>query len=358
MPCWPNGARGAGYNDPSRMTAIRPHAAPVARIIAFPRAGISYTECLYEAAEALGAEVLEGIWSSRWLAANVHRGDVVHLHWPSFFYYDPESRGRTLLGLVRFVGLLALVRLLGARIAWTAHNLYPHDGGRREWTHRVARSALVSASEAVFVHGAAAGELVARELGVAEGKLIRIPHGHWMDRYPRRMSRDEARRSLGIPGDAFVYGFVGLCKPYKGLASLVEAFAEQADGAFLLLAGRFQSREYRELVSARIARLPARSVLFRPEVVPDEEIQRYLLATDALVLPYEEILTSGTAILGLSFGVPVVVPRLGGLPDLVDERCGVLYEPRDVAALSHAMQRVRGADLSHDGVLARAKSLD
>ena len=43
--------------------------------------------------------------------------------------------------------------------------------------------------------------------------------------------------------------------------------------------------------------------------VPDGEVQHYLLAADAVVLPFKEILTSGSAMLALSFGRPVVAPH-------------------------------------------------
>ena len=42
----------------------------------------------------------------------------------------------------------------------------------------------------------------------------------------------------------------------------------------------------------------------------------YLPATDLVVLPYRDILNSGSAVLALSFDRPVLVPRRGSLGDL------------------------------------------
>jgi glycosyltransferase involved in cell wall biosynthesis len=71
--------------------------------------------------------------------------------------------------------------------------------------------------------------------------------------------------------------------------------------------------------------------------VDDVDVQLYFEAADWVVLPYRDVLTSGSALLALSFGRPVVAPRRGCLADL-DETDGVLrYEPDHPGALAHAL---------------------
>src|SRR5215469_10919021 len=100
-----------------------------ARVFAFA-ADDSYTSCFNAALRALGVEVFDADWSGRWLTDRVRRGDILHLHWPSFLYTVPGSRLRSWRALLRFTALMLLLRARGARIVWTAHNLYPHDQGR------------------------------------------------------------------------------------------------------------------------------------------------------------------------------------------------------------------------------------
>jgi glycosyltransferase involved in cell wall biosynthesis len=278
------------------------------------------------------------------------------MHWPSFFYYNLESRARTLFELTRFLADLRLARARGARVVWTAHNLYPHDGGRDVWAHRVARSAVVSGAEAIIAHGPAACAEVAREFAVPPERLVDSPHGHWIGRYPNEISRPRARAELGLDEKAYVYAFIGLCKPYKGLDALVEAFAAQPPDTALVVAGRFQSSEYQSEIEAAVGRLDSARVRFHPEFVPDEELQRIFVAADAVVLPYRRILTSGTVMAALSFGRPVVVPSLGGLADVVDDRSGVLYDPAEPGALAAAMSAIRERAFSEPAILAYAKS--
>jgi beta-1,4-mannosyltransferase len=222
-------------------------------IVAYPRKGIAYCDELYRAVSELGVEVTQGEWGGRWLLRHLHRGSFVHIHWPSFLYYRAGKPVATFFGLIRFIVLLRLMRIKGARLAWTAHNLYPHDGGRKEWAHRVARRFVTRMCETIFVHGPTAAALIAAEFGVDPEKLEQVPHGHWRYAYAPIPERDDARDRLGLPRDALVYGFVGSCRPYKNLEALVQAFAHMDPGSHLLIAGQFSSPEYLNTVRGAIA---------------------------------------------------------------------------------------------------------
>jgi beta-1,4-mannosyltransferase len=326
-----------------------------ATIFAFPKSGISYNDSLYAAVEQLGATVRDGVWSGSWLLREMKAGDVMHLHWPSFLYYDPRSRVRTLVGLLRFVTLLTILRLRGVRIVWTAHNLYPHDGGRALWVHRFARRFVVSMAETVFVHGPSAARIVQRELAAPARKLREIPHGHWIGYYADTISRNEARAKLGLAATTYAYVFVGTCKPYKNLEELVRAFSRQPADTRLLIVGNFPSPGYLKRIRELVATLGLQNASIEARFIDDAEMQLYFRAADAVAIPYREILTSGSAMLSLGFGRPVVVPRLGALVDVVDDSCGVLYDPDDAEALAHALTEIRRRDYDEAQIQRRAK---
>jgi glycosyltransferase involved in cell wall biosynthesis len=310
-------------------------------IFAFPKTGISYNEPFYAAVESLGVPVREGVWSGSWLLREMRPGDLMHLHWPSFLYYNSRSRWRTLVGLLRFVTLLCILRARGVRIVWTAHNLYPHDGGRQIWVHRWSRRFVVAIAEAVLVHGPSAGAIVQREFSIPSHKMRQIPHGHWIGYYPDTMTRAEARAKLGINTASYVYAFVGTCKPYKNLEQLLRAFVLQSDEPELIVVGNFQSPAYLDCIRRLVAELGTSRVRLEPRFIDDGELQVYLKAADAVVIPYREILTSGSAMLAFGFGRPVVVPRLGALVDVVDESCGALYDVDDPDGLPRALTEIR-----------------
>jgi glycosyltransferase involved in cell wall biosynthesis len=72
--------------------------------------------------------------------------------------------------------------------------------------------------------------------------------------------------------------------------------------------------------------------------IPDDDIQLYMNAADAIVLPYRSGLNSGSMMLAYSFARPVIVSSSGCIPDEVDRTTGVVFSWDDgEAALSRAM---------------------
>jgi beta-1,4-mannosyltransferase len=324
-----------------------------ARVFAFT-AGDPYTSCFNAALRAIGVDVVEADWSGRWLLGKVRRGDLLHLHWPSFMYEPSGSRIRVAWRLLRFAALLSLLRARGAHIVWTAHNLYPHDDGR-SLANRIGRRIVVRLSSWVCVHGPKAMECVQAEFGIPSAALVLLEHGNWIDYYSNTVTRELARKRLDLPRDGFVYLFVGLCKPYKNLELLVRSHAALADASLLWIVGSFQSDDYREQVQQAVALADTARVTVLDAFVASADLQLYLNACDAVVLPYREILTSGAAMLALSFGRPVVGPRMGALEELVTEDCGVLYDPQDAGGLVEAMQTVKRRHFEPGRILARAR---
>ena len=330
---------------------------PPARLFGYPADGIAYNECLYRELATRGLNVIRGEWSVRWLRTQMRRGDMLHLHWPSFYYYDPRSLYRTWRHMVRFIAVLLYARAKGVRLFWTAHNLYPHDGGRGLFVHRLARALVITLAERVFVHGPSAAAVLSREFPATRAKQVLIEHGHWSDYYPASHSRAQARAALGLRPESFVFGFVGSCKPYKGLEELIAAFARQSGDCTLLIAGHFQSEAYRREIEQRLAALPAGRAQLVARFLGDDEIQRHVAASDVLVLPFREVLTSGSLILGLSFGTPVIAPRIGALVDVMNETTGVLYDPQRPEALGEAMCEARALRFDATQIVEHARTL-
>ena len=314
--------------------------------------GYDYTKCLYSALRTCGAHVEGGELSFRSLMPRVRRGDIVCMHWPSFEYHDPKSAVRTYVKLLRFVVLMALFRVRGVKFFWIAHNLYPHDGGRGLFAHRVARHVVIAVSSWIGVHGEAAARRIQEEFGVRKQRLIRLDRGNWMSLYRNDISREEARRKLQVNPDAFIFLFFGLCKEYKNLISLVRSHIEVADGSLLWIVGKFQSEAYYNEVVSIASGCP--NIWIRNGRIENDDVQIYFNACDMAVLPYTEILSSGTVYSALGFGRPVVAPRLSDLEDVVTSECGILYNPDQVSALPMALRAARDRRFDSSKILQRA----
>jgi glycosyltransferase involved in cell wall biosynthesis len=324
------------------------------RILAFPKSGYPYIEEFYRAVEAEGLSVVDGDFGGSWLWSNINRGDWVHLHWPSFDYHVKAGRWALIQGFLRWIILLILIRFKGARIIWTAHNLLPHDRAAIPFIDVLGRYLVIALADVILVHGANAAASLVASFPSAEKKLLKIPHGHWIGYYPNSVTREAARAQLGISASLFVYLFIGVCKPYKNLDGLVRAFHELPGDSILIVVGCFTDPSYQEEILALAQGNPR--IRIEPGFVPNEMMQIFLMACDAVVVPYREILTSGTAILALSFGRPIVSVSLGFLKDIVNPEVGILFAPDEPEGLLNALREVCNQSYDCERILQHARS--
>jgi len=68
-------------------------------------------------------------------------------------------------------------------------------------------------------------------------------------------------------------------------------------------------------------------------------------AADVIVLPFKDILTSGSVILAMSFGKPIIAPTIGCVPDVLDIEGSFLYNALEKDGLVNAMRRVFNSDI-------------
>lgn len=255
------------------------------------------------------------------------RPDVVHLHWITPFIATDRWWVTLLLG-VRMLLEVVMVRMLGTRVVWTVHNLADHER-RTPWIDHAVRFTLIRLCSAIIVHCDCANTLVSEHFRLRGGRADRIhsiPHGHYLDSYPDDIVRDEARRSLDVDVDEHVLLYFGLIRPYKNVPGLIEAFraADVGVNTRLLVVGNPWNNHQRDQVlraSAGDERID--TVL---EFIPDESIQVYMRAADAVVLPFQSILTSGSALLAMSFGRALILPDRGCPAEVVGSAGGVTYD--------------------------------
>jgi glycosyltransferase involved in cell wall biosynthesis len=308
----------------------------------------------------IGVELIPGYrddpWDQEWLLRHRQQVDVLHQNWPHYNYDVGDLTG-SVSRCADFIAYLSRARSLGYKVVWTVHNFYPHESTSRD-LDRLARFALTNLATAVIVHCSYAAELVQKHFCRTEGVFL-IPHGHFIEVYPNSIPRDEARRRLSLPTSHFIYLYFGNIRPYKGLDALFEAFRRlPGDDVTLLFAGKFHAGDSEEQAQ-KLRQIDSRIAVRASPHIPNEDLQLYLNAADAVVLPFRDVLASGSTVTALGFGRPVIVPAIGCLPELVDNSVGILYDPREEDALLKAMQAARHRDLAATGVAAyrRAQSL-
>ncbi|WP_435092840.1 glycosyltransferase [Halorubrum sp. N11] len=304
-----------------------------------------YQSELIAALENRGVEVTAtpGGWAFPLLAGVRRHGvpDVFHIHWLDRFVTTNRrfpAAIAVLLG-VRLIFELVLLRALGVRIVWTVHNLLDHERAtpRSELAIRHAVARLVNR---IVVHCEEAIESVEETYRLPERVANRIrvvPHGNFLGVYENDISQSTARERLDLPPDVPVIAFFGLIRPYKNVPTLIETFKRVPGDARLLVVGNPWNEDVANRV--RVASTDDDRVDTVLDYVPDDEIQVYMHAADAVALPFDSVLTSGSAMLAMTFERAVVAPMMGCLPGLIGSEGGHLYDPNDSAGLRVALRK-------------------
>jgi len=262
---------------------------------------------------------------------------VLHLHWV-FAFSLPGARGfPAMRGVAQawFLVVLRVCRMAGMHLVWTAHNVLPHEPVFADDVS--ARRALVEASDLVLVHSQSTLDELAA-LGAVPRRNAVIPHGP--------IGPSLAAGSLRTPGAGDrprEFLFFGRIREYKGVDDLLAAFLAMPDdiAAHLTIAGECDDPGRRSRLHT-LARRGGARVLLRLDYVPGDEVAQLLGAADVVVLPFQQVSTSGSAMLALSHGRPLIVPDLAGLTDLPDQ--AVLRYDGEVAGLVDALVRLACTD--------------
>lgn len=139
------------------------------------------------------------------------------------------------------------------------------------------------------------------------------------EHFGERKERTEACNALGINPNERYSLFFGLIRDYKGLDTLIEAWAKfRRPGHKLLIAGEFYAS--REKYVEIIERLQlANDIILHDHFIPDSEVVNYFSAADCVVLPYKTATQSGVTQIAYNFRTPIIVTDVGGLKEIVPD---------------------------------------
>jgi glycosyltransferase involved in cell wall biosynthesis len=279
------------------------------------RGGNHFQQMLFERLPDIDVAAVPVADLSEHLAHRAATGDpgVLNLHWTTPILARAATEDEAAAAVAAFVRLLGAFRGAGGRLVWTVHNVVPHDA--RFGEHEIALARCLAANaDVVHVLNPATAAAVAPYYELDPSRVVVIEHSSYLGVYPDTMSRARARRRLGLKPRHKVLVSLGQLRPYKGLDRLVDTFElMRADDRRLrlLVAGRPGRGPAMRALVQRITHTPGTVSRFKR--LPDQRLQVWLRAADLAVLPYTDILNSGSFLLAETFGLPVVATRAGGL---------------------------------------------
>jgi glycosyltransferase involved in cell wall biosynthesis len=230
------------------------------------------------------------------------------------------------------------------------HNLEDHEGGL---VQRFLALGAFGMADRFVAHN----EENRRELGrrFPGRPAIAVP----LPAPPPAADRAAARRDLGIRGRLVL--FLGLVRRYKGVDVLLEAaprIVAETSASIAVVGEVFADAGP---VRERWAASPVRDrIHWKDEYVSEEEMARWLAASDVLVLPYREISSSAIAARGIGALRPLAASAVGGLAEVVvPGQTGELFAPGDSRGLASAVARIfeRGEESYRPGLERAAREM-
>ncbi len=164
--------------------------------------------------------------------------------------------------------------------------------------------------------------------------------------------KDACRKELGLPLEAKILIYVGNFKKYKGPQVALEAFSQIARDfpqTYLLMIGDGPERASLEELAERSG---VREKVIFTGYVRNEEIPKWLSASDIFVLSSFREAFGLSALESMACGVPVVVSEVGGLKEfVVPGESGLFADPNNPKSFAEGFKRL----LSDEGLYERLR---
>ncbi|MCM8832035.1 MAG: glycosyltransferase family 4 protein [Candidatus Omnitrophica bacterium] len=225
-------------------------------------------------------------------------------------------------------------------LVYTAHNIIPHSWAFLE---NFALKLVYRRLPFIIVHANKNKEFLIKKFNIDSKKIYVIPHGifNFYYRFTENITKEAARKFLGLEPDKKIILFFGNLRKNKGLIFLLHAhkkiLAKIPDVKLLIVGPPVDQRPseiYRWIEKLKISS----SVIFIPKFVPHSQVGFYFKASDLVALPYLNISQSGVALTAIAYGLPLVVTGVGGLPEVVfDKKNGLIVKPKNIKDLSEAI---------------------
>ncbi len=211
------------------------------------------------------------------------------------------------------------------RIIAIADNVVPHE---KRWSDSMLTRYFINQMHGfVAMSTSVLNDL--KDFQVPPNKYSHCPHPLY-DNYGDSVPQVKAKESLGLRHDETLVLFFGFIREYKGLDMLIKAFS--FDGVKelpvkLLVAGEFYTSPSPYLSLAKNLKLDDK-IIWHNKFIPSDMVKKYFCASDLVVQPYKSATQSGVTQVAYHFNIPMVVTRVGGLPEMIPHmKVGYVVEP-------------------------------
>jgi glycosyltransferase involved in cell wall biosynthesis len=266
-------------------------------------------------------------WAWRGVARTIskHQPRLVILPW-SIVYWAPYY----------LIFLKALRRTSRAPVLFICHNVVEHESS---WLKSAISRRALRRGDLFITHSHQDKANLVQWIGPSRESQVWVsPHPIYQHLRTQSLGKAAARARLGLNAERVLL-FFGFVREYKGLRYLLESLPLIL-GEFsihLIIAGEVwgELKTYTDLIRKLDLQ---NNVTFHHHYIPNEEVEAYFAAADIVTVPYVNATQSGIVQLAFGFRKPVIVGKVGGLPEVVEDlKTGYLVLPREPVAIANAV---------------------
>ena len=248
--------------------------------------------------------------------------DIIHIQWLLFYQFDYFW-----LRVLRY-----RLRKKNTKIILTAHNILPHTNG---YKYKNILEKIYFHFDGIIVHGEVLKEQMIRVFGekANDWSIGVTPHGTFsklLEKVNKEILNNYRKKIKLFKAEGYNFLFAGTIHKNKGLDILLKAWGKHINefpNDKLYIVGNPTYNMNDEL---KYIQKYSTSINTSFGYKSDEELLAYFMECDFVVLPYKEASQSGVLLTALSLGKPVIVTRVGALPEVVNiVKGGYIVKPNN-----------------------------
>ncbi len=258
---------------------------------------------------------------------------VIHFQWLDRFYFFDR------------IILPGVAKLFGHKVILTVHNVNARKRDNNDSIYnRFTLSVLYRLCDNLVVHTHQSKVELTKDFGVEPQKISIIKHGMNNKVSNENLSQQEARKRMGIEMDRKVVLFFGNIDYYKGLDLLIEGLEKiatpLAKDITIIIAGNSKSSTYIKDIKAQLDKSSFKNqIITHIQYIQDEDIEKYFMAADCIVLPYRSIYQSGVIFMAYNFGLPILATKVGNFEnDIIVGETGFLIDSGEPSSIASAIE--------------------
>ena len=226
-----------------------------------------------------------------------------------FFFFLKQKKHNQLsaisLSFHPYNYLISIIsKILGINFVLTVHDYTTHLGEKNSLLESIQKSTIRKSYATLFLSEHE------RNIAVSDGLVLErtylVPHPVY--EYAGKHSLPHAAKLQLL--------YYGRSASYKGLRML-EQLASLACVEHITIAGK----DVKKFIHSEEAK-----IRLMDQWLEEEDIDKLILEHHVLILPYREASQSGVLAKGFSYGIPMLISRVGGLPEQISDRSAIWFD--------------------------------